>query len=156
MNSMKITPPEGYEVDKDKSTFEEIVFKPITPTYNKISKELFGHAAYYITTKGSVGHTELLSDCEHLPNNAVSAEQVRKILALNQLINVTAYFNSKRDLVLNRYYTIVYNKNSDSYDVYSSGNNYTYGMDIIFKDKKDAWTVINNPNLRDILDKVYK
>lgn len=26
---MKITPPEGYEIDKEKSTFEEIVFKKI-------------------------------------------------------------------------------------------------------------------------------
>lgn len=28
MKSMKITPPEGYEVDKENSTFEEIKFKP--------------------------------------------------------------------------------------------------------------------------------
>ena len=26
---IKITPPEGFEIDKEKSTFEEIVFKPI-------------------------------------------------------------------------------------------------------------------------------
>ena len=29
MESIKITPPEGYEIDKDKSTLEEIVFKKI-------------------------------------------------------------------------------------------------------------------------------
>lgn len=28
-NKIKITPPEGFEIDKEKSTFEEIVFKPI-------------------------------------------------------------------------------------------------------------------------------
>jgi hypothetical protein len=29
MNRLKINVPEGFEIDKDKSTFEEIVFKPI-------------------------------------------------------------------------------------------------------------------------------
>ena len=29
MEKIKITPPEGFEIDKEKSTFEEIVFKPI-------------------------------------------------------------------------------------------------------------------------------
>lgn len=29
MEKIKITPPEGFEVDKEKSTFEEIVFKPL-------------------------------------------------------------------------------------------------------------------------------
>lgn len=29
MKTQKITPPSGYDIDKDKSTFEEIVFKPI-------------------------------------------------------------------------------------------------------------------------------
>ena len=29
MKSMKITPPEGYEIDKENSTFGDIKFKPI-------------------------------------------------------------------------------------------------------------------------------
>lgn len=27
--TIEITPPKGYEIDKEKSTFEKIVFKPI-------------------------------------------------------------------------------------------------------------------------------
>lgn len=29
MKTVKITPPDGYEIDREKSTLEEIVFKPI-------------------------------------------------------------------------------------------------------------------------------
>ena len=36
MKTIKINPPKGYEVDKEKSTFEEIVFKPI-----QSAKEIF-------------------------------------------------------------------------------------------------------------------
>ena len=35
MESIKITPPEGYEIDRDKSTFEEIIFKEIRAEYPK-------------------------------------------------------------------------------------------------------------------------
>lgn len=33
MKNIKITPPEGYEIDRDKSTFDEIVFKEIKVEY---------------------------------------------------------------------------------------------------------------------------
>jgi len=46
MKTLKITPPKGFEIDKDKSTFDEIVFKPINNWVNgweqlKISEDSF-------------------------------------------------------------------------------------------------------------------
>lgn len=40
---MKIVPPEGYEIDKENSTFEIVRFKPIKKalTYEEVVKELF-------------------------------------------------------------------------------------------------------------------
>ena len=39
---VKIQAPEGYEIDKENSTFECIKFKPINnPTYKDISNNLF-------------------------------------------------------------------------------------------------------------------
>ena len=33
-----VTPPEGYKIDKDKSIFKEIVFKPVCLTYHTLCK----------------------------------------------------------------------------------------------------------------------
>ena len=156
MKSMKITPPEGFEIDKENSTFENIVFKPIDITYTRICKELFKDEFHYITENGEIGRRGLTKGYEHLPNNTGSTTQVRKILALNMLINIAAYFNSKRTLVLNKFYTIVYDKINDKYDAYTVNINYIYGVNVVFKDKKDAQAVINNPNFRNILDTIYK
>ena len=35
---LKINIPEGYEIDKEKSTFEEIVFKKVEDPFAKLSK----------------------------------------------------------------------------------------------------------------------
>lgn len=40
-NSVFIEIPDGYEVDKDKSTFTKIVFKPIEPKYPKSWNDAF-------------------------------------------------------------------------------------------------------------------
>ncbi len=138
MKSMKITPPEGYEVDKDKSTFEEIVFKPVIPNYNSICKELFKNQLYYITSNGTEGYLTNTECYECSPNNAVSLEQIRKILAINQLVNI-AYYPK-----LNKYST--YTVNSDVH----------HGTIVLFRSAVDAQAVIDNSNLRTILDTVYK
>lgn len=47
MEKIKITPPSGYEVDKEKSTFEEIVFKKIEkklPTKWEDFNEVYGYS----------------------------------------------------------------------------------------------------------------
>lgn len=39
---LKINAPEGYEIDKEKSTFENIVFKPVeSVTYDTVCYSLF-------------------------------------------------------------------------------------------------------------------
>lgn len=90
---VKIQVPEGYEIDKENSTFECIKFKPKKLTYKDIAKNLFkDNKAYYINTDGTICYF-LCSSHYPYSNNAVSKEQWEKLLALNKLINVAKYLN---------------------------------------------------------------
>ena len=46
MKSTKITAPEGYEIDRDKSTFDEIVFKEVKNEFAQSWEELGDIGAY--------------------------------------------------------------------------------------------------------------
>lgn len=95
---MKIVPPDGYEVDKENSTFDCIKFKPIkkTLTYEDVAKELFcDRSCYYIDEYAKinicvVGVTEKVSKN---PINCTSHKQAEKLLAINKLMNVAKYLN---------------------------------------------------------------
>ena len=134
MKSVKITPPKGYEVDEDKSTFQKIVFKPVCLTYDTLCKELFSKESTY----------------------AITREQMRKIHAINQLVIITTYYNNRR-LCDNNLYSIIYNAKSNRYSTCTlSSDANIYGIIVLFKSAKDAQAVIDNPNFRTILDKIYK
>lgn len=97
---LKIITPEGYEIDKDKSTFEKIVFKKVEEklTYTKIIKELFnGKKYYYINDYGTIKETydpeKIIDFCDTDPNNAPTKYQLQRLLALNKLMNVAYYLN---------------------------------------------------------------
>lgn len=94
---IKITVPEGYEIDKENSTFECIKFKKKVLTYDEVAMALFDGRPTYFTSK--CGQIECVSECEQVhipdPNNASSVEQLAQILALNKLMNVATYLNTK-------------------------------------------------------------
>lgn len=93
MEEMKIVPPEGYEVDKENSTFEKIVFKKVKEklTYEKIAEKLFQYENhYYIDSNGKIKKT--LSGW-YCPNAAPTEHQLERLLALNKLMNVAYYLN---------------------------------------------------------------
>ena len=46
MKNLTITPPSGYEIDKEQSTFENIVFKPLKKALPKTWEELKNIAGY--------------------------------------------------------------------------------------------------------------
>lgn len=100
--TMKITAPEGYEIDREKSTIDEIIFKPVkkTPAYADVAKELFSNSDfYYIGQTGTI--MTIPTDKEHpynivfllYPNNCTSRKQAEKLLALNMLMNTAKYLN---------------------------------------------------------------
>lgn len=94
---MKIVPPEGYEIDKENSTFDCIKFKPIKKalTYEDVARELFiNRRFFFITSYSEIEKSEGESKIAALDgNNCASYKQAEKLLAINKLMNVAKYLN---------------------------------------------------------------
>lgn len=93
---IKITVPEGYEIDRENSTFECVKFKKKGLTYKDVCNALFlDKDTYFVGTAGTISHMVSKGDDVYSPNNASSVRQLDRILAINKLLNVAEYFNSK-------------------------------------------------------------
>lgn len=89
--TIKITAPTGYEIDRAKSTLEEIVFKPIEPVKEKYPmsvKEIEGRD-YYITNNGKVDKITNSSDINNLKTEVLASA----FLALMQLKTICDEWN---------------------------------------------------------------
>lgn len=154
---VKIQIPEGYEIDKENSTFECVKFKPIKKniTYRDICEYLFKDKdSFYITNSGGVNN--YLSVCSAMDkNNATNREQLKRLLALNQLLNIAEYYNRLHTIATNPH-TIIYNKVSKTYYTSVSDSMYSFGIKAYFNREEDVQAVIDNPNFREILDTIYK
>ena len=135
-NQLTIDIPEGMEIDLENSDLAKgiVKFKKKDITYDDILQA-------YATDFGGI----------RVPNHCID-----KILAISQLMNIAKYYNGDWKPDWN---------NQDEYKYYIIYNRDTYKVDygwtsicsnIYFKNKKDAQAVIDNPNFRDILDKIYK
>ena len=92
---VKIQAPEGYEIDKENSTFECIKFKPIKRyiTYEDICNSIL-ETGYYTNSYGEiVGSIIHAVNLRTGKNNATNAKQLKRLLALNQLLNIAEYYN---------------------------------------------------------------
>lgn len=156
---LKVQAPEGYEIDAENSTFECIKFKPIKKdiTYEDVCNKLFErNSGYYINQYGKIDSFCLASykfDANNAPNN----KQLKRLLALNQLLNITEYYNNnrKKDTIE---YAIIYDFDEVRFTTTSSilADIYSFGVVAVFNDEEDAQAVIDNPNFREILDIIYK
>ena len=157
---LKIQAPEGYEIDREESTLDCIKFKPIKKdiTYEEIAEEFFdkNKFSFYITGSGAI-FKSISSESMLYKNNATNKKQLKRILALNQLLNIAEYYNSNRkeDEVI---YAIIYDFDECKFTVTSSAltDIYSFGVVTIFYNEDDAQSVIDNPNFREILDTIYK
>lgn len=150
---VKINIPKGYEIDKENSTFECIKFKPVKNiTYEDCCKKLFPNIGYYTTSHGEIINDGLSDEYITDLNNAPNKKQLERLLALNQLMNIAYYYNSKQYMRVGYY--IGYDKLKDVYFVEDLDNNFTQAAEItaMFMHAKDAQAVIDNPNFRSILD----
>lgn len=92
---IKITVPEGYEIDKENSTFECIKFKKKELTYEGVAEKLFTDRIIYFIGDGAKIDTYAPDkDDTHLANNATSGKQLKRLLAINKLMNVAEYLNA--------------------------------------------------------------
>ena len=154
---VKIQVPDGYEIDKENSTFELIKFKPIKKyiTYKDVCNELFNNfQGYLISGYGQIEDFYYESD-KFEPNSATNRKQLDRLLALNQLFNITEYYN-RQHVKFDKCYTILYNKNNKKYIISEDTLPYSFGIKPIFNRMEDVQAVIDNPNFKEILDMVYK
>lgn len=84
MKDLKITPPEGYEVDTEKSTFEHIVFKPIQKQLPKSWEELDEIKGWFVNTGSGTEYTQV-GTYRHNRNVFATEEQAEAAVALAQL-----------------------------------------------------------------------
>ena len=135
-NQLTINIPKGMEIDLEKSNLAKgiVKFKKKDITYDDILQ---------------------VTDSVKL---RVSIYCIDKILAISQLMNIARYYNGdwKPDWSnIDKYkYYIIYNGGDDTYEV--DYNSIYTNSNIYFKNKEDAIAVIDNPNFRDILNKIYK
>lgn len=136
-NQLTIDIPEGMEIDTENSSLAEgiIKFKSKCITYSKI-----------INSFNSITNT----------NVYIHSSDTKALKAIAQLMNIAKYYNGDwkpnwSDSSECKYF-IVYNNNTYIVD-YNWASIYNK---IYFKNKKDAQSVIDNPNFRAILNTIYK
>lgn len=91
---IKITVPEGYEIDKENSTFECIKFKKKGLTYDNVCAKLFiCHTGFNICSSGQIRACHIDIPANTPSNCATSEKQLQRLLAINKLMNVAEYLN---------------------------------------------------------------
>ena len=139
-NQLTIDIPEGMEIDVENSDLAKgiVKFKHSTITYEDVE--------------------DALMLCIHRKDIVVHENNASKLVALSRLMNIAKYYNRDwkpnwSDISQRKYY-IVYNKSDNAYSV-DYNISYTYS-NIYFNTKKNAISVIFNPNFKPILDAIYK
>ena len=138
--------PNGYVIDKEHSDFDKgiIAFKNKWLTLEQLYKN-YKNRAYHFAYRDSI---------KDFSNN--------KLVAIANLMDIASYFNRGWNYDFTKEcvgYSIAYYKfvEEPHYSVIEIVNSvYTYYGNPIFKNEADAQYVIDNPNFRNILDKIFK
>lgn len=143
---LKIQVPEGYEIDKENSTFECIKFKPIKKklTYEDVAKEMFeDKVIFYINAVGAIVKGEVEKEFVLDPNNCTSKKQAEKLFAINKLVNVAKYLNGEWEANWNednlKYFIGI--KHTENIITIGCSNYYSYAI-IYFESKELAQQAI--------------
>ena len=91
--TIKITPPEGYEVDKEKSTFSEIVFKKLEPTLPMNWEELGVVGGYYVSSRSNINNMSMTNAVDVNRNLFPTEEEAKAMLAMAQLCQLRDRWN---------------------------------------------------------------
>lgn len=90
---MKIQVPEGYEIDKEKSTFENIVFKKVEKELLKSWGELDNVSGYYVDKNSKVYNCIDHTTANDNRNIFPTREEAEACLALAQLCQLRDRYN---------------------------------------------------------------
>ena len=142
-NQLTIDIPEGMEIDLENSDLAKgiVKFKKHDITYNDVLQ----------ACPTNFGGLRVRTHC------------IDKVLAISQLMNIAKFYNKDWDYNASDdnsigyaiYYGAHLNNGGYLYNTINPQSSVYYGVPV-FKNKEDAQAVIDNPNFRDILDKIYK
>lgn len=91
---LKIEVPDGYEIDKEKSTFEKIIFKKVEKELPKSWEELKIISGYYLDSWGDICECEVKLDTISDNRNIFpTKEEAEVCLALSQLCQLRDRYN---------------------------------------------------------------
>lgn len=125
---LRIQIPEGYEIDREKSTFERIVFKrkEDPKTYEEVANLfLRGKRGFYTDHLGHINEVVKVDVSTLRPNAASTKNQLEWVLAVNKLQNVANYLNDgwKPDWSnTSPKWALYYRTDKEQLDVYYSYN----------------------------------
>ena len=113
--SLKINIPEGYEIDREKSTFEEIVFKKVEDPFSKLPKTWEEYCKQTVGCK-SYFHTRYPEPCirESPSFDGVYCEfstekRVKQYVALGRLLQLRDYWVDSWKITSDNIYIIFKN-----------------------------------------------
>ena len=92
---LKINIPEGYEIDKENSTFEEIIFKKVEDPFSELPKtweEYCKQTKEYVSYFGSNPDSIIKSWFEGSYNEFITEERVRQYVTLGKLLQLRDYW----------------------------------------------------------------
>lgn len=152
LKSVEFDLPNGYVIDKNNSDLDKGIIR--------FKRKWLSLEQLYKLAKDNNYHT-YLSEIKDFTGYK-TCEVREKLIALANLMDIARYFNGnwKYDITKEVVgYSIAYYKfvEAPHYSVCKIENSvYTYYGNPVFKNEADAQYVIDNPNFRDILDKIFK
>ena len=120
---INIIPPVGYEIDKENSTFEKIVFKKTSNNLPKTWEELKNIYGYYISSSSEITPSSVINASNYTKNIFPTKELAEAVLVLAQLLQLRDKYNgdNKGFIFGKSNYCITFFNNSifKSWDVYT-------------------------------------
>ena len=143
INEIKIDVPEGIEAHLENNT---IKIRPVKKelTYRDIAKKLFkDKETYYPDAYCNIKFIDATNASCYDANNCTSEKQLKKLLAINQLMNVAKYLNGDWQPDWNnnqksKYYIFIYNGKIDI-----SNTALSNCLEVYFKSKELAQQAID-------------
>ena len=90
---MKIQVPEGYEIDREKSTFENIVFKKVENELPKSWEDLYEVGGWFVDFHSDVVTSGSMRTGDSVKNRFPTKEEAEACLALAQLCQLRDRYN---------------------------------------------------------------
>lgn len=144
--------PKGYVIDKEHSDLDKGIIR--------FKNKWLSLEQIYNMAKATNYHTYLSEIKDSTDDKSCTVRD--KLIALANLMDIASYFNGGWEYDVTEEvvgYSIAYYKfvEKPHYSVCKLDNSvYTYYGSPVFKNEADAQYVIDNPNFREVLDKIFK